>query len=204
MKFHLLSISLLVIPQFFSLASNAAASDLVYDTDGHPLHPGKQYYILPVIRGHGGGLTMMPHHNHLCPLYVAQENMEVKRGLPLIFRPANSKDKVVHLSSDLNIEFAAVTTCVMTTAWRLGDVEAPTSKRYVITGGFIGNPGQETVSNWFKIEKLGNKEYKLVFCPSVCKTCKVLCGDVEVLNEGGKRLLGLGDESFPVMFKKKD
>jgi Trypsin and protease inhibitor len=202
MKFQLLSISLLVT-LFFSFNSNAATLGSVYDTDGHPLIPGQQYYILPVIRGRGGGLTMMP-HNHLCPLYVSQENMEVNRGLPLIFRPANPKAKVICLSTDINVEFSAATTCVQPTAWRLGESEGTTNKRYVITGGVVGNPGRKTVSNWFKIEKWGNKDYKLVFCPSVCKLCKVVCGDVGVLNEGGKRFLGLSGHSFPVMFKKTD
>ncbi|XP_078166486.1 miraculin-like [Carex rostrata] len=202
MKFLLFSISLLVTLLFFSFTSNAATLDSVRDTDGHPLISGKQYYIIPVVRGHGGGLTMTTHNYLHCPLYVAQENMEVKKGIPLIFRPANPKDKVVRLSTDINIEFAIITTCVMPTTWQLRNIEGA-GKRYITTGGLRGKPGRETVNIWFKIEKLGNKAYKLVFCPSVCTTCKVVCGDVGVFNEGGgKRLLGLSGEHFPVMFKK--
>ncbi|KAF3339094.1 miraculin-like protein [Carex littledalei] len=201
MKFQLFSISLLVTLLFLSLTSNAATLNSVKDTDGHALIPGNQYYILPVIRGHGGGLTMTQ-HNDQCPLYVAQENMEVEKGLPLIFHPANPKDKVVCLSTDINIEFEAMTICVMSLTWQLGNVEG--GKRYVITGGINGNPGKETVSNWFKIEKWGSEDYKLVFCPSVCETCKVVCGDVGVFYEDEKRLLGLSGEPFPVMFKKID
>ncbi|XP_078150186.1 kunitz trypsin inhibitor 5-like [Carex rostrata] len=204
MKFQLFSISLLVTFLFFSLTSNADTLDSVKDTDGHALISGIQYYILPVIRGRGGGLTMTQHNNQTCPLYVAQESMEVENGLPLIFHPANPKDKAVCLSTDINIEFKAMTICVMSLTWKLGDVEG--GKRYVITGGINGNPEKETVSNWFKIEKWENHEdyYKLVFCPSVCHICKVVCGDVGVFYEGEKRLLGLSGEPFPVMFKKID
>ncbi|KAJ3680320.1 hypothetical protein LUZ60_016598 [Juncus effusus] len=203
MKFQLLTNFLLLILISSSPPSNATSPEPVYDTDGHPLIPKQQYYILPVIRGRGGGLTVTEHHKS-CPLYVAQEKMEVNRGLPLLFRSVNPKDTAIRLETDLNIEFAAVTICVQSTVWRLGDVEGDKGTRFVITGGVSGSPGLETVSNWFKIEKLGKNEYKIVFCPSVCKTCKVVCGDVGVVSEGGNRFLGLSDVPFPVMFKRKD
>ncbi|CAL9753383.1 unnamed protein product [Musa acuminata subsp. burmannicoides] len=104
------------------------------------------------------------------------------------------------MSTDLNVWFAAETICVQSTVWRLGDAEA-TGRRYVVTGGLKGDPGLSTVSNWFKIERYGESDYKLVHCPSVCRFCKVVCGDVGVFVEGGKRWLGLSDEPFPVMFK---
>ncbi|XP_058100013.1 kunitz trypsin inhibitor 5 [Magnolia sinica] len=195
MKFILL-LSIL----FFWNAVEASTGTVVLDIAGKKLQPHVDYHILPVIRGRGGGLTLAA-RNGSCPFNVAQEKLEVSNGLPMTFLPVNSKDKVVSLSSDMNAVFSASTVCVQSTVWRLGDVDKVTGKRYVTTGGVTGNPGLSTVSNWFKIEKY-NDDYKLVFCPSVCNFCKVICGDVGVLNEGGKRWLGLSDVPFPVMFKK--
>ncbi|KAF3341922.1 Miraculin [Carex littledalei] len=201
MKFQLFSISLLVTLLFFSLTSNA---QIVSDTDGDILIATNRYYILPVIRGRGGGLAITQHNDQLCPYYVAQKNNELEKGLPLIFHPKNSKELAVRLSTDINIEFEAITTCIMSLTWQLGDVEG--GKRYVTTGGVNGNPGKETLSNWFKIEKWENEDnyYKLVFCPTVCDTCRPVCGDLGVFYEGEKRLLGLNGGPFPVMFKKAD
>ena len=59
------------------------------------------------------------------------------------------------------------------------------------------------VINWFKIERYGNGNgYKMVYCPSVCSSCRVVCGNVGVFYEDGKRWLGLSDEPLVVMFKK--
>lgn len=172
----------------------------VRDTAGKELRRASRYYILPVRRGSGGGLTLASRKGR-CPLYVAQEVFEVARGLPVTFRPVNPKEAVVRLSTDLNVQFAAATVCVQSTVWTLGDLDESTGRRYVATGGAVGNPGLGTVGNWFKIERYG-KDYKLVFCPTVCKFCKVLCGDVGVFYEKGRRYLGLSAQPFAVMFKK--
>ncbi|KAJ6738378.1 KUNITZ TRYPSIN INHIBITOR 2 [Salix koriyanagi] len=65
-----------------------------------------------------------------------------------------------------------------------------------------GNPGPETLDNWFKIERYGNG-YKLVFCPTVCDDCEVLCRDIGIyVDSEGFRRLALSDVPFKVMFKK--
>ncbi|WOL16874.1 hypothetical protein Cni_G25662 [Canna indica] len=184
-----------------ALSAEATIFASVRDTDGRSLRPGQEYYILPVTRGRGGGLSLAANGDRTCPLVVAQELSEVSPGLPLIFSPANPKDKFVKLSTDFNVRFSAATICVQPTVWRLGDVETASGRRYVTSGGAEGNPGLATVSNWFKIEKYGERDYKLVHCPSVCRFCKVVCGDVGVFVVGGRRWLGLRDEPFPVIFK---
>ena len=75
-----------------------------------------------------------------------------------------------------------------------------TGKRYIVTR----NPGVETLGSWFNIQKAktGKLLYKIGFCPSVCPFCTVLCADVGVFVEGGKRLLGLTDKPLLAMFKK--
>ena len=175
------------------------AQTTVLDIDGQKLQPNVDYYILPVFRGRGGGLTLASRHG--CPFNVAQENNELSSGLPLKFLPVNTSDEVIQASTDLNVVFSAVTICVQSTVWMLGDVDSVTGQRYVTMGGVVGNPGLSTVSNWFKIE-IYEDDYKLVFCPSVCSICKVICGDLGVFIEDGNRWLGVSEVPLPVKFRK--
>ncbi|XP_030521601.1 kunitz trypsin inhibitor 5-like [Rhodamnia argentea] len=175
------------------------ASSPVLDIDGHKLQTGVSYYILPVVRGRGGGLTLGASRSGTCPLAVVQEQHEVSNGLPVRFSPADAG--AIRLLTDLNIWFEAATICVQSTAWRLAPYNGISKQYFVMSGGVLGNPGRETVSNWFKIEKM-DKDYKLVFCPAVCDTCKVICRDVGVYLEGVTRRLALSDEPFRVQFKK--
>ncbi|OVA05536.1 Proteinase inhibitor I3 [Macleaya cordata] len=181
-------------------AAMAATNKTVLDVDGNKLQTKTNYYVLPVIRGRGGRLALGL-RNKTCPFFVVQENFEVSNGIPLKFLPTDSNMKVVHLSVDMNIVFSSATICVQSTAWRVGDIDGLTGKRYVKTAGVTGNPGLGTVSNWFKIERYRD-DYKLVFCPGVCMFCKVVCGDLGVFFEDGKRWLGLSDVPLAVMFKK--
>ncbi|KAJ6823563.1 putative alpha-amylase/subtilisin inhibitor [Iris pallida] len=198
---------LLLLLPLASAATNTSTSTIVRDVEGKPLRRGHEYYILPVIRGRGGGLALSQRDEtaNTCPLYVTQESHETSNGLPLTFSPVHPRDKLVPLSTDFNVEFSAATICVQSTVWKL-DIDVATGRRYVTTGGAKGDPGRHTVSNWFKIERYGSdsgngKDYKLVFCPGVCNFCKVLCGDVGIFVEHGRRWLGFTDMPFPVMFK---
>ncbi|KAL8041717.1 hypothetical protein ABFX02_09G002100 [Erythranthe guttata] len=187
------------------LSSAAEAPPPVLDIAGKELRAGVNYYILPVIRGRGGGLSLASTGNNTCPLSVVQEQSELKKGLPLTFHPVDPKKGVVRLSTDHNIKFSASTICVQSTVWRLDNDES-TGKYFVNTGGVEGNPGSGSISNWFKIEAYGSGDYKLLFCPTVCNFCKVICRDVGIVVQDGKRRLGLTltDDvtPFPIMFKK--
>ncbi|KAK6243891.1 hypothetical protein QUC31_010300 [Theobroma cacao] len=176
--------------------------DPVLDISGEELRTGTDYYILPVIRGGGGGgLTLASTGNETCPLDVVQEQLEVSDGLPVTFSPVNIKKGVVRVSTDQNIKFSAATICVQSTLWKLDSFDDSTQQWFVTTGGVEGNPGRETIDNWFKIEKYED-DYKLVFCPTVCDFCKVMCRDVGVFIDGGVRRLALSDVPFKVMFKR--
>ncbi|XP_059647223.1 kunitz trypsin inhibitor 5-like [Cornus florida] len=196
----LLPLSFLVIASLTG-ADSASAPSPVLDVTGKILRTGVDYYILPVFRGRGGGLTLASTGNETCPLDVVQEQQEVDNGLPLTFTPVNPKKGVVRVSTDLNIKFSASSICVQTTLWKLDNYDESTGQYFVTTGGVEGNPGRETLSNWFKIEVYGD-DYKLVFCPTVCDTCKVICRDVGIFIENGIRRLALSDVPFKVMFKK--
>ncbi|KFK42292.1 hypothetical protein AALP_AA2G236900 [Arabis alpina] len=174
-------------------ATTEAAIESVTDINGRPLQTDTAYYILPVVRGRGGGLTISKTHNKTCPNNVIQDRYEVSNGLPLKFSPADSS-KIIRVSADLNFIFSP------TSIWKL-DSDETTNQRFVSTCGRAGNPGRETVSNWFRIDKFEN-DYKIVFCPSVCNICRVICGDVGVFVQGGKRSLVLSKVPFRVMFKR--
>ncbi|KAL4351341.1 hypothetical protein GQ457_06G013610 [Hibiscus cannabinus] len=186
----------------FLCATANAAPDPVLDISGKILRTGTDYYILPVFRGRGGGLTLASTGNNTCPLDVVQEQQEVSKGLPVTFTPFNTKKGVIRVSTDNNVKFSAATICVQSTVWKLSNFDESTRQWFVTSGGVEGNPGRETTGNWFKIEKFED-DYKLVFCPTVCNFCKVLCRDVGVFTDDtGVRRLALTDVPFKVMFKR--
>ncbi|XP_074276433.1 miraculin-like [Silene latifolia] len=163
------------------------------------------YYILPSSPGHGGGLQISPRNRTSpCPLYVTQHNVEIYPGLPVWFLPTNPKDTQITASTDYNILFNVVNPCLESAVWQLVQ-EAGTRKRYVATGGDIGNPGNKTVYSWFQIEKAGAEkyEYKIVFCPSVCPSCMLRCGHLGVFVEkDGSLFLGVAGRALLISFKK--
>ncbi|KAI3809219.1 hypothetical protein L1987_25189 [Smallanthus sonchifolius] len=187
-----------IIISIFSLSSGQSP---VVDTDRKPLVTGTSYYILPAVSGRGGGVTLSPTTlNQTCPLDVAQENNEQRNGLPLNFLLAiPNRAGVIRSSADLNIKFSSGTTCGKPAVWRVENVNG---QRVVSSLGVVGNPGGKTISNWFRIEKYEN-DYKIVFCPSVCKACRPACGDVgTTIAKNGRRSLLLSNEPLKVKFKK--
>ncbi|XP_006441460.2 kunitz trypsin inhibitor 2 [Citrus clementina] len=179
-----------------------AQPDPVLDISGKQLRAGSKYYILPVTKVRGGGLTLAGRSNNkTCPLDVVQEQHSFKNGFPVTFSPVNPKKGVVRESTDLNIKFDAATSCAQSTVWKLDNFDAAFGQWLVTTGGVEGNPGPRTMRNWFKIEKFFG-DYKLVYCPSVCNFCRGLCRDVGIFINGGVRRLALSDVPFKVVFKK--
>ncbi|CAK9138323.1 unnamed protein product [Ilex paraguariensis] len=181
------------------LGAAVAAPNPVLDITGKKLQTDVEYYILPVFRGRGGGLTLASTGNKTCPLDVVQDRLEVNNGLPLTFSPVNLTKGVVRESTDLNIKFSAATICVQSTVWKL-DYDESLRQYFVTSGGVEGNPGRETISNWFKIEKYED-DYKLVFCPTVCDYCRVICRYIGIYNQKGVGRLAPSDVPFKVMFK---
>ncbi|MCL7024533.1 hypothetical protein MKW94_004043 [Papaver nudicaule] len=187
----------------------SAASEPVRDIKGRALRKGVKYFILPVTRGLGGGLALGKKLNGAqCPLEVVQAQREISNGLPLTFSSVDPKEKVIRVSTDLNIKFSASSICVQSMVWKLANVDEKVSKSFIETNGIAGNPGRTTVDNWFKIEKDGVRKntYKLKFCPTVCNVCKVMCKEVGIfVGRDRVRRLALindGERPFRVMFKK--
>ncbi|KAI3748563.1 hypothetical protein L6452_11719 [Arctium lappa] len=185
----------------FSTFSLSTGQTPVLDIAGSVVRSSLRYYIVPAIRGSGGGVKLAPTTiNQTCPLDVAQENNELLDGLPLKFVPANTnKDGTIFESTDLNIKFSDATTCGRPAVWR---VEDSGGQRVVSSRGVVGNPGRETISNWFKIEKYEDG-YKVVFCPSVCNSCRPACADIgSTIAKNGRRSLVLNNVPLKVVFKK--
>ncbi|CAD5174815.1 unnamed protein product [Musa acuminata subsp. malaccensis] len=185
---------------FSALALPASADEPVRDTDGNVLQRGVDYYIRPTVTDIGGGLTLEA-RNGSCPLSVALASLPADNGLPLQFSPEDDDDDTVELSTDTNVIFSAFTTCLQSTVWKL-ELDEGEGRYYVVIGGVAGNPGKETLSNWFKIESYQGV-YKLVFCPTVCDYCRPVCGSLGVYEQGGRQWLGIRDDTpFPFEFKR--
>ncbi|CAJ1952325.1 unnamed protein product [Sphenostylis stenocarpa] len=110
---------------------------------------------------------------------------------------ALSTTGVVRVSTDLNIYFSTYTTCPQSIVWMLKDYDYSTSQWFVTTGGGFGNPGPDTIRNWFKIEKYEDA-YKLVYCPSVCNDCSYPCSDIGIYQDQYGKRLALSSQPYKV------
>ncbi|KAG2385007.1 miraculin-like [Vigna umbellata] len=186
------------------LGAAEASPDEVIDTSGKLLRAGVNYNILLSMpysncrSPQGLGLSKI---GKSCPLDVVV--VDRYHSLPLRFIPVNPKKGVIRVSTDLNIMFPPNITCPHhSTVWKLDSFQV-SKGRFVSTGGVKGNPGRETIGNWFKIEKYAGA-YKLVYCPSLCPSCKdVVCENVGMLvDEKGNHRLALSAVPFQVKFLK--
>ncbi|KAI3693565.1 hypothetical protein L1987_76512 [Smallanthus sonchifolius] len=182
----------------FIFTANSAPAP-VLDAHGKKLRAGVKYYVKPAVGdGYIGGLILAQVGNESCPAAVAQSR-GIEKGLSLTFTPVNPKEGVIRVSTDVNIKFSGSTRCHESNVWRLKYNEV--IKQYaVMVGGVEGNPGPETLDNWFKIEKSIYDGYKFVFCPTVCSYCKVMCTDVNTIltdDSEGQPLVLMNDTYFP-------
>ncbi|CAI9113361.1 OLC1v1013946C1 [Oldenlandia corymbosa var. corymbosa] len=187
-------------------SSATSAPPAVRDVRGRELRGGIgyaiTYTILPAITSSPDLAGVFLSKD--CPPQVIQDNVqesaEFKNGTPLLITGLDLKKSIIRTSSDVNIRFFGDNNCSSSLVWKLQDMDPLTGNYYVGVGGVIGNPGPQTVNNWFKIEKT-KVGYKLRFCPSVCKTCKVMCKDIGIVkDQNGKRRLALSDIPFEVIF----
>ncbi|XP_043694354.1 21 kDa seed protein-like [Telopea speciosissima] len=120
--------------------------------------------------------------------------------------PSPSHERTINEATDVNIRFSE-----MPVVWQVQESHnSPSSKsqmRYVTIGGQPGHPGSSTVRNWFKIKQISRSnsspEYIIAYCPSVCESCHVECGNIGIMEENGKRWLTLSQNTeFPFMFVK--
>ncbi|CAI9113365.1 OLC1v1013950C1 [Oldenlandia corymbosa var. corymbosa] len=189
----------------FCFCSAKSQPSAVRDIFGRKLRSGGiiggiGYVILPaIIAGPdpAGGFLIS---NNTCPPQVIQDDDEFSHGMVVYFTPLDLKKGVIRTSSDVNIRFFGESNCSSSLVWKIQEKDALTGEYFVGVGGVLGHPGPQTVNSWFKIEEY-KLAYKLRFCPSVCKTCKVICKDVGIVKDkNGKRRLALSDVPFEVIF----
>lgn len=192
------------------LGAAGAAPEPVIDTSGKKLRADANYHIIPAVPFTicgfvscftGGGLSL-DSIDESCPLDVIIE--KANEGLPLRFSPVNTKKGVIRVSTDLNIFFSdSDERCPHhSTVWMLDQFDASIGQTYVTTGGVVGNPGEHTILNWFKIQKYEDA-YKLVYCPRVCPSCHHLCKDIGMFVDANRRMhLALSDDPFKIKFKE--
>ncbi|KAF5800673.1 putative proteinase inhibitor I3, Kunitz legume, kunitz inhibitor STI-like superfamily [Helianthus annuus] len=161
---------------FIILAASSAPAPVVLDFYGQSLRARAKYYIKSADDDDlAGGFGLVGVLNKSCPAVVGQ--MTDNMGLWLTFHPVDPKERVIRLSTDVNIKFSGSNSCHESNVWQLKYHKA--LEQYVVmVGGVEGNPGPKTVNNWFKIEQGIYGGYRLVFCPSVCSDCKVICGGI--------------------------
>ncbi|MCD7449788.1 hypothetical protein HAX54_001525 [Datura stramonium] len=151
-------------------------SEPVLDVSGNAVRTGVNYFILPAARGNGGGLQVASIRNQTNPLVVSQNADESVIGVNLQFSPVDPKENTIRISTDMNVKFTSMSISDSSTVWRINTELIP--QRYLVTvGGVEGNPGRETLGNWFKIDKYEDA-YKLVYCPGVCNICRPFCGEI--------------------------
>ncbi|KAJ0564931.1 putative proteinase inhibitor I3, Kunitz legume, kunitz inhibitor STI-like superfamily [Helianthus annuus] len=158
------------------LAAKSAPAP-VLDAHGKVLRAGAKYRVKPAYSdGYNGGLILAHVGNKPCPLVVGQD-LGLNKGLWLTFTPVNPKERVIRVSTDVNIKFSGSNSCNESNIWQLKYNEV-LKERVVMVGGVEGNPGPETLYSWFKLENSTYSGYKFVFCPTVCSHCELTCGDL--------------------------
>ncbi|KAF8089358.1 LOW QUALITY PROTEIN: hypothetical protein N665_0508s0006 [Sinapis alba] len=184
---------------YFVLASTLVLVTNTYgavlDIEGDIIFRGS-YYVLPFIRGGGGGLTLRSRGGELCPLDIVQESSELDEGIPVKFSNWRPRVAFVPESQDLNIKTdVEATICFLSTYWRVGEFDEERKQYFVVAGLQDGSP-------FFQIEKSGDYAYKFVFCPKTGDSGRQ-CRNVGIfVDEIGVRRLALSAEPFLVRFKK--
>jgi hypothetical protein len=142
----------------------------IYDTDGYPLAPGENYYILPTNTSEGGGvmLSVESEIRAACPLTVNQKYCKNDDGLLVIFNVTNGGD-VISEESNLQIEFVdkkIIPECAHSSKWsgvvdyqRFDDI-------WITIGDSEDLRGIKRIDGRFKIKKQG-LGYKLQFSPEI-------------------------------------
>ncbi|KAK4370772.1 hypothetical protein RND71_010247 [Anisodus tanguticus] len=192
---------LLLVLSMIAISTNSErAPEPVLDINGEILRIHTMYYIVPINRTNGG-LAVKTIGNETCQLGIIEEKYD-ENGDFLEFIPVDKKKGVIRVSTDLNVAILSNYECRQSTVWQLETYDSKTWKYFINVGGIDGNPGPQTIRNWFKIEKYG-RGYKFVYCPSVCSYCKVICKDVGVYIINGQRRLALSNVPLVFNFKKE-
>ncbi|ESW24426.1 hypothetical protein PHAVU_004G129900 [Phaseolus vulgaris] len=183
-----------------NLPSAFADGEQVLDINGKPISPGLTYYIIPTMRGPGGGgLKLGQTGNSQCALTVLQDPFANFRGIPVKFTIPGDSSGIIFTGTELEIEFVEKPECSESSKW-LVFLDEAIQKACVGVGGAEGHPGQQTYAGKFHIQKYYQFSYKLVFCITGTPTCLDI-GRFNAHNgEEGKRLSLTEHEGFNLGF----
>ncbi|XP_022023463.1 kunitz trypsin inhibitor 4 [Helianthus annuus] len=130
-----------------ALSLLSATSATIYDSSGNKLLRGTSYYIVPLLRGSGGGLTVSSQsHKNACPLDITQEPFEVNNGVPFTFSPILLDAQVIREAYPVAIEADVINPCTGSTIWTVtteknhdhGWIDAFSDTRSEDIGGVLG------------------------------------------------------------------
>ncbi|KAH7550572.1 hypothetical protein ACOSP7_023944 [Xanthoceras sorbifolium] len=193
---------------FFALFTKPllSAPEPLLDINGDKVEAGTAYFIVSAIRGGGGGgLSLTFNRNGSCPLDVFQEPLDLLKGYPMFFYPTNYKSGdggYIYGSTDVNIlVYANILNCNQPFVWKVDNFDDKIGAWFITTNGALGNPGPQTLENWFKFERATGDAYKIVHCPSVSESPVLLCGDVGINYDNARRLV-LSSQPFRFFFVK--
>ncbi|CAI9089579.1 OLC1v1024170C1 [Oldenlandia corymbosa var. corymbosa] len=191
----------------------------VFDTDGDQLRRGQSYYIVSAgwSRLRAGGLKPYTGRGSTCPFQIVQAFNLRSDGVPVAFSPVDPQDLLVQSDSDQNIvfeDFPSAVRCSESNVWKVDFGQSQSSPAanstapvLVTTGGVEGNPGPNTLPNWFKIQEYEDA-YIIQYCPSAslcgATPCRdsLVCENIGVSVVNGKRVLSLSRQPLKVAFKR--
>ncbi|KAJ0552819.1 putative proteinase inhibitor I3, Kunitz legume, kunitz inhibitor STI-like superfamily [Helianthus annuus] len=198
----LVSLNLFIFITTHSLLSTA--SDVIYDSTGNKLLKGVPYYILPLLRGTGGGLTLSRASKDACPLDVTQEPFDLSNGVPFTINPILFDQNNIRVAYPISIEADVADPCRGSNILKV--VTSEDVVKTVTAGGQFDTP--ESCFQLVENDMMpGLRSYQIQYCPSKCGSntgtgTDVICYNVGIIsNSDGKRFVGLTDVMFPVVFE---
>lgn len=142
------------------LPSQRNAYKSVVDIDGNPVKVGGKYYVLPSLRGSGGGLNLsriVDKSLKVCPQDIVQDPKEFNYGRAVEFFPAYPNETIL-VNNPINVKFVPeneTSSCEDFTVWKMDK-----KYKYVVARGTLG--ALNRIRNWFRIVPYG-KAYRYSF-----------------------------------------
>ncbi|KAJ9535062.1 hypothetical protein OSB04_un001866 [Centaurea solstitialis] len=175
---------------------------IIYDTSGNHLHTGIPYYILPLLHGSGGGLTLSGNTTDASPIInpkiITQEPFEINGGIPFTFTPIVFHETLIRTSYPISIESVNPCGRSKSNIWKVSTA----GFQIVTTGGEMNTP--ESCFQVVEVEMVPElRSYQIQYCPFKCGSGRIYrnCYGVGVkLGAGGERFVGPSDAIFPVVF----
>ncbi|KAF7820296.1 kunitz-type trypsin inhibitor alpha chain-like [Senna tora] len=173
----------LLVLLFAFTSTTTVLADFVLDSDGEPIrNSAGSYYILPVLRGKGGGLEVAQTRPETCPLPVVQAPLDISKGIPARFSSI-LRIAFIFTGLPLNIQFvpSEPSTCLPFPApWKVE------KESLAVT---ISTEGIEDFRGPFQIQRANDGEedstdYKIQYCGREYDSKNQDCMDLGISIDG--------------------